>query len=106
MLEERISELIAALNANTAALAAVALSAAEVAPATEPEVVVENGAPVQPKPATLAEVREALLAHKNRHDRAVTLDLLKQFVPEGAQLIVGNVPTERYGDLISAAEAA
>lgn len=51
--------------------------------------------------ASLNDVRQALIDHKTAHGREATLGLLKRYVPEGAQLIVGNVAKDKYAALIA-----
>lgn len=113
MLEERITELSNRITVLTSAIEdlsrqlpganAVAQADASMeepaAPAEQPK---EEAAPAAE--TTLDDVRAALIAYKNRHDRQTTLDLLRRFVPEGQQLVVGNVPRDRYADLVSAAQ--
>lgn len=106
MLEERITELSNRITVLTSAiedlsrqLPGASVAAPEGAPSEQPK---EEAAPAAE--TTLDDVRAALIAYKNQHDRQATLDLLRRFVPEGQQLVVGNVPRDQYAALVEAAQ--
>lgn len=56
-------------------------------------------------PATIEDVRDALMNYRDAHGKDATVDLMARFIPEGSKPIVSEIPKDKYADVIVACAA-
>lgn len=56
-------------------------------------------------PATVEDVRDALMNYRDAHGKDATVELMSSFLPKGAKPVVGEIPEDKYADVIVACAA-